>query len=960
MQGKRDMKNGAYFSCLFLKSEITLLKEQNAGIIIKILHGTMHRMIEGQKVDNTNDFLNTHELQLQALGSDKVGVCVIDCQTKEVYYSNAANFYLHGVEECDYRGKCCFDVFGRKICSCDDCWMDKPDVVNGKEIFHPIPNGKVLSITAETKRWKERDILIFYMRDVTEQYQINQTLKRTQEAMEEACNFAGMWMWIYDMEHDCIYPSLNLQHDYEMPEKLENFPQSWFDLGFITPDYVEFHRQKVQAIKAGSEKEEFECQVMHKDGSLHWSRIRFNRLKNDPKFAVGTAQIIDTEKTQQARLEIEKQRILQKDKNLMGYVITNISRDRVLERDEVNQSNIPLTKVGLSLEEAMKLARTHLPEEEWQRYRLLHDSKKLLKLYQEGTTEMEQEGHCIKKSGEVIWVRTVYNLLKDPSSGDILLYEYIYDIHAQKMMEEIVHAMVGTDYERTASINIDANQMTVLLENNTIEIWDYEKQAKNYCDTVVLEEDRGMFCDKTSLDNIRREMKDKDQFEFVCRTKEEDGSVRMKRTLFSYYNREMRVCLMARVDITQIIQKEEEDRAKLEQALLVAQAATKAKSEFLSRMSHEIRTPMNAIMGMTAIAQDNKSDFIQVSDCLNKIDLSSHYLLTLLNDILEMSRIESGQTIIHEEEFDFSILMESIRTIVEALASQNDIRYECVNKANLDYFYKGDRLRIQQVMVNLITNAIKFTKPGGRVRFTIECEEQDEKQMLFHFAIADTGIGMSEEFMEKMFKPFTQEDGSNTSKYQGSGLGLAISKSLIEMMGGSITVESFLGIGSTFKINLPLKRMKKSYLYTIAKQAESTPRKMGEQALKGCRILIAEDHPLNVMIAKKLLESKGMIVTVADNGKMAVDTFAASKPYYFDAILMDIRMPVMDGLKATEQIRILNREDAATIPIIAMTANALDEDRKKTKKAGMDAHLAKPFEPKQLYATLLEWIHKEP
>ena len=529
----------------------------------------------------------------------------------------------------------------------------------------------------------------------------------------------------------------------------------------------------------------------------------------------------------------------------------------------------------------------------------------------------------------------------------------LYGAHGKSIME-IMCALAAADYERTASVNLEEDQMTVLQKGYRIERWDYTERARDYADRIVAKEDRAMFLTQTSLSHVRKELEHKDRFEFICRTMEADGATRYKRTVFSYYNRQKKLCLMTRADITEETNK----NIKLQEALLAAQAATQAKSEFLSRMSHEIRTPMNAIIGMTAIAKDNKSDFLQVSECLDKIDLSSHYLLTLLNDILEMSRIESGRTAIHEEEFDFATLMEGIRTIVETLASRSDIRYECMNKANLDYFYKGDRMRIQQVLVNILTNAVKFTKPGGRVRFTVDCKEQDREQMLFQFVVADTGIGMSEEFMERMFKPFTQEDGSNTSRYQGSGLGLAISKKLIELMGGTITAESFLGVGSTFRIELPLKRMKKGDLYSAARPREVVSQTKGVPSLKGCRILMAEDHPLNVMIARKLLENKGMIVTAVENGKLAVDTFAASPPHTFAAILMDIRMPVMDGIEAAKQIRHLDREDAAVIPLIAMTANALDEDRKRTREAGMDAHLAKPFEPKQLYAALKEWIGK--
>ena len=393
---------------------------------------------------------------------------------------------------------------------------------------------------------------------------------------------------------------------------------------------------------------------------------------------------------------------------------------------------------------------------------------------------------------------------------------------------------------------------------------------------------------------------------------------------------------------------------QLAKALEAAESATQAKTEFLSRMSHEIRTPLNAIMGMTAIAQDNKSDFLQVSDCLSKIESSSRYLLTLINDILEMSRIESGNAKLTKEKFDFVELISEIRTVVEPLAKKSEIRLEISNSTGNGSYY-GDHIRIQQIMINLIGNAVKFTKKSGRVRFEVSETKNTDSMTTFEFLIEDTGIGMSEEFMQKMFEPFTQEDSTTTSKYGGSGLGLAISKSLIEAMGGTIAVESMVGIGSNFTVDIPLERVQDSILLHTD-HAKTMPEADIETILSNRRILMAEDHPMNVMVAKRLLERKGMTITVAENGRIAVDTFRNSAPHEYDAILMDIRMPVMDGLEAARQIRALERPDAKEVPIIAMTANALEEDRNNSKAAGMNDHLAKPIEPKTMYQTLAEQI----
>ena len=565
--------------------------------------------------------------------------------------------------------------------------------------------------------------------------------------------------------------------------------------------------------------------------------------------------------------------------------------------------------------------------------------------------------------GQIIWVRNIIHLLRDPRTRDIFNYEYCYDIQQHKMLDETLHAAVNYDYERFGSMLLKNGQITMLYRRDeneqqlemSIVVKEYKEVSTDYGNAVVLPEDREMFLKKISLEEVQKQLADKDVYEFTHRTLE-DGVIHFKRTRFVIYDSLNQIALMTRADVTDTVMQERAKRKELQDALEAAELATQAKSEFLSRVSHEIRTPMNAIMGMTSIAQENRSDFNQVSDCLNKIEMSSQYLLTLINDILEMSRIESGKTEIAHQEFDFNFLMESVRTIVESLAIKNGIRYEFVNQANTDTHYIGDVMRIQQILVNLISNAIKFTKEGGKVRFSVNISSQTEKQARFRFVVADTGIGMSEEFMARMFQPFTQEDSTTTSKYSGSGLGLAISKSLVDAMGGTIAVESFAGVGSTFTVEIPLERLE--YFSENRNQKEEIRRPAVEDLsiLEGRHVLMAEDHALNIMVATKLLERRGIIITVAENGQEAVNKFKESELGFYDAILMDIRMPVMDGLDATKAIRSLERKDAERIPIIAMTANALDEDRRKTKEAGMNEHLAKPFEPAQLYKVLAEQI----
>ena len=1058
-----------------------------------------------------------NELQLHALNQDGIGIALIDAASRELYYVNDSMYHMLGVPVADYVGKLCPEVLLGCGGSCHDCQMQKA-LDNEKFETTACLNGRWLSLHTERKPWADKTVVSVYAKDITDQHLLkeqeeesNRLLQQQHEMMQNACDFAHLLTWVYDIPNDRMFPSQRLQQDFGMPKVVENYPESWFKMGRVQPAYVELHRQKVLAIKHGSDREEFEAEVRHKDG-VHWARITLNRLQGNPNLAACSSQLIDNEKQLQARVNLEKERVLSGERGLRGYVVSNVSKNAVCDRDSMHPQ-AHRTVVGMTIDQAIESALPDIMEKDREKYRALHDRSMLLEAYQQGKTHFEFVGHRVADDGALYWIRSALNLVKDPASDDIFLYEYLYDIHARKMLEEVASAAVKLDYERVASVNLFANQMTQINPDGmdgykNVEILNYTERAAQYVQSAVLKEEQRDILEKTSVDRIRAELKDKDCFEFVYRVAEPGGGVGWRRLRYSYYDREMGICLVTRTDVTYVMRQEnlraeqlasalkqtqealkakeslehdrellcaalfslvpmviaanvtqgyysmlnydhymtrkaaesgtyeelidvgvstvpedqqeafrhtfckenvirayqngekslifehqqlgddgvwrwietrcvfvqdektgdlhtitlakditasKQEQLDLQQALKAAESATKAKSEFLSRMSHEIRTPMNAIMGMTAIAKENRSDFQQVAECLNKIDMSSHFLLTLINDILEMSRIESGRTEVKQEEFNFDFLIESVRTVVEPLAQKANIRYDFINHSKTDSHYEGDAVRIQQVLVNIITNAIKFTKSGGRVRFSVNIDSETEEQTNFRFTIADTGIGMSEAFMRRMFQPFTQEDGSNTSEFGGSGLGLAISKSLVEAMGGTISAESFLGVGSTFVVTLPLKRL----TYTaspIAPPTKPAQEKLDYELLKGRRILLAEDHPLNVTVARKLLERRGLLVTVAGDGEAAVEVFEKAAIGFFDAILMDIRMPRMDGWNATRAIRALNRPDARTVPIIAMTANALDEDRRHSYEVGMNEHLAKPIDPPQLYAVLSEQI----
>ena len=397
-------------------------------------------------------------------------------------------------------------------------------------------------------------------------------------------------------------------------------------------------------------------------------------------------------------------------------------------------------------------------------------------------------------------------------------------------------------------------------------------------------------------------------------------------------------------------EKDEKYKAELLRAAKKAEAANEAKTEFLQRMSHDIRTPINGICGMIDVADHYAEDMKKQTECRAKIKEASHLLLELINEVLDMSKLESDEVILEEIPFNLNSISEEILGVIEQMATEQNIRILWEEKEVTHWNLIGSPVHVKRILMNILSNAVKYNKENGYVY--ISCREIPSEQTAMttlEFVCRDTGIGMTEAFQKRIFEPFAQEHAGSRTKFAGTGLGMPITKKLVEKMGGTISFESKEGIGTTFLIRIPFR------IDTDRKDRTEAEEKT-ETSIQGLHVLLTEDNELNMEIAEFVLQNEGTVVTKAWNGQEAVDIFRKSSPGEFDVILMDIMMPVMNGYEAAKMIRSLDREDAKVIPIIAMTANAFIEDRMRAKEAGMDEHIAKPVDGKLLVKVINELV----
>lgn len=786
--------------------------------------------------------------------------------------------------------------------------------------------------------------------DIQELKKAEKGLRESQYFYRQAVKAAGLKTWTYNLKDHSVSMSDGDYYGTEMESwgvgsHVEDVPKTILPL--IDPadrQKLEGLYQKVDRGESASAEVWFSAQPGREP---HCERITYffpGGTASDK--AIGLGQNITAEKkvAERYKREIEYLRASD-DSNLLAKGHYNLTQKLVIGYS-TKKEGLFVAKEGTRYTDAIQ-AFFDLPyrEEEREELKKALNRDDLLKNSQLG----DVSGNVIyrrKIPGAMpIWLSLSYHTYMMPETGDVELFCYGYDVSEKMESVEIMRIISKTEFDYIGLIFVEGGGFEFIEKDPKIlfpevrKIIPFESFRDFEKNTFISDENRSVYDQLTNPENILSALKTSDHY-LGNYLRNEAGKIHCKKLDCAWLDKEAKILLMVRSDVTELYEKDQEQLQAIEAAKLEAEKANEAKSAFLSNMSHDLRTPLNGVIGFTDLAL-KESDPQKKQDYLEKINSSGKLLLDLINDTLELSRIESGKSVNEPEACDPKEVLPPVLTALRPSAELKKITLESSFSFYPNYPLWCDRLKIQKIALNLLSNAIKYTPVGGKVVFRVESSSRE--QLIFD--VEDNGIGMSQEFMAKMYEPFSQEKRSESVNVPGTGLGLSIVKKFVDLLGGSIAVESQLHRGSHFRVVLPIKEAEVS---SVQKQADNEL----VLSVKGKRLLLCEDNPLNQEIATMLLKERGFVVDIANDGEEGVRKFSSAQPGTYAAILMDVRMPRMDGLEATKAIRALKEGDGARIPIIAMTADAFEENIKAAEAVGMNGYITKPILPEKMFAEL--------
>lgn len=829
-------------------------------------------------------------------------------------------------------------------------------------------NGRFIWIKDNGKIVKAQDkiALVGVCHDVTENIENKQKLKDTENRFKLAISGAKMLVWEYDIKNKCArYPQGTEIGEIGREVILYDFPDRLFNNGTVIEEQQEEFKEFYNRVNFGEEKELRGTFWMLNSTSnikrcveISYSVVRDE--KGNGITAYGMSRDVTEQKFTEKRFREELAFRNKMGDNIISTSCVNLTLG-LLENLRYGESYVKDEKIITTIdyrERSMHfLDECEMTDEQAQNLSV----ENLLNLFEKGVTEVREEYHAKLKDGDRIWVCVDVNLLKSPKTGNILAFFYNKNITNEKMSAIISEKVLSQNYLEVGVIDTvhDTYTRFYSLATNISQFnnsFAFEKGMDVFCEKRVTDGDRKRVKKYMTLDYINSAIKKNGIVEFQFLGLDRNGNEEYNSMVIKpLYKDRTDVLLSTRSNVDAIVREGQKKEKKLKKAMEEAKKANEARSDFFAGISHDMRTPMNAIIGMSALGVEESKDEV-IKKYFTNIDASAHFLLGLINDALDSSQIEKNVLTLTNEPYSIEEFKLYVNSMVRSLCDAKKIDFTMTASDKLAKYISTDKLRFNQIFFNLLSNAVKFTPENGKIDFIIDFVSRNNGVVVHRFTVRDTGIGMSKDFQKKMFNQFTRE-GSSSLNTSGTGLGLFITKYVVELMGGTISVSSDVGKGSEFVVELALKEIEMDS--SLSELKENISQEDYDEILKDKRVLLCEDNEMNSQIAVRVLEKKGMIVECAPDGQAGLEKFNNSDEGYYDVILMDVRMPVMDGLEATKFIRNLERMDSKKVPIIAMSANTHKKDIETALKAGMSTHIGKPFDIKELYKVISLELIKE-
>ena len=777
---------------------------------------------------------------------------------------------------------------------------------------------------------------------------------------------ALFWECYFDRDEDAIF--LDDDDDGDV-SYTGDIAQGWIDSGIIPEEYLEKYNEMINELKGGKETVFIDLPLLQEDIHTHltttrWKHIVYKIIEQKGgkvTKAIATAMDITNRKRAEEEYEGEMSYRSFVNKEYPAYTRLNLTSNVIMERmvnvAELNHS-MPDTTADNELDAVISIATTHGQNET---LKGALTRKELLTMFMNGTRSKDWDFYYEFKNGIIRWFKLSVELTSNPHTNCIEANIYLRDITNTKIMSISKDSVLDEEVEyifwldlATANCHFihHAKNVSWLPADEDDEV-DYYSMIDKTLSDVISAKDKDSVADFFALKYLTVKLKDKQAANCTFEIITDNLRIAIKQVHSYFLNGNQNIIVFICRDITDITLFEKLQNEKLSKAIEQAEKANASKSDFLSRMSHDLRTPMNGVIGIAELAEDELDKPDAIKEDLRKIKSSSKYMVSLLNDILDMAKIESGKLEIRKERASLGEMLEFICTQAAALCDNKQINFYCNqdSKKYMNYFVNVDKMHLQQVVMNLLSNASKFTPPQGRIEFLANVMSKTDKSLSLELIVSDTGSGMTKEFQKVMFEAFTQD--VNSINKQGTGLGLSIVSNLVQLMGGTIKCDSAPGEGTTFKIYVDIEVLEANIGEDVAVEEKKEKELID---LTGKKILLVEDNALNQEISRRVLQKNGMEVTIAENGLVALDKFSESQEGYYDLVLMDVMMPVMGGIESAGLLRKMERTDAKEIPIVALTANAFQEDIQKCLDAGMNTHLSKPINPTLLIQTISDLI----